>query len=169
VKNLGYFKRYPGVWSQGDWLTISTNGFCLISGRLDATLNRGGVRLGTGEFYPVVENVPGVVDSLVIHLEDSTGGSGELILFVQLEGDFVLDDALTKDINRVLAKELSPRHVPDHIYQVSGVPRSLNGKKLEVPVKRILRGAAISEVVDSSATSTFELLQEYERYKPVST
>ena len=169
VKNLGYFKRYPGVWSQGDWLTISTNGFCLISGRLDATLNRGGVRLGTGEFYPVVENVPGVADSLVIHLEDSTGGAGELILFVQLEGNLVLDDALIKDINRVLAKELSPRHVPDHIYQVSGVPRSLNGKKLEVPVKRILRGAAISEVVDSSATSTFELLQEYERYKPVST
>jgi acetoacetyl-CoA synthetase len=137
-----YFEPWPGVWRHGDWLTITERGSCVITGRSDATLNRGGVRIGTAEFYGVVEALPEVADSLVVHLEDAGGGAGELLLFVALRDGRRLDDELRRRIADELRQELSPRHVPDRIEAVPGVPRTLSGKKLEVPVKRILLGAS---------------------------
>ena len=135
-----YFDVYPGVWRQGDWIKFTERGSAVITGRSDATLNRGGVRLGTGEFYAVVEEVPEVVDALVVHLEDSGGGAGELLLFVVPADGAEFDDALRDRIAGALRSELSPRHVPDQIVSVPAIPRTLTGKKLEAPVKRILRG-----------------------------
>jgi len=138
-----YFADYPGVWRHGDWITFTDDGACVISGRSDATLNRGGVRLGTSDFYAVVEAFDEIADSLVVHLEDEgeDGGLGELILFVTLAPGADLDDDLRLRIRRALATELSPRHTPDKIEAVPTVPRTLSGKKLELPVKRILAGA----------------------------
>jgi acetoacetyl-CoA synthetase len=133
-----YFDTFPGVWRHGDWITITERGSCVITGRSDATLNRGGVRLGTAEFYAVVEDLDEVVDSLVIHLSDQD--NDELLLFVVLASGFVLDDPLRARIAGALRSALSPRHVPDQIFAVQAVPRTLSGKKLEVPVKKILTG-----------------------------
>lgn len=146
-----YFDRYPGVWCHGDWITITEQGSCAITGRSDATLNRGGVRLGTAEFYSVVEALPEVTDSLVIHLEDPEGGAGELLLFVALRPGMELDDALRTRIVRQLRSALSPRHVPDGIHQVAVVPRTLSGKKLEVPVKKIVSGTPVEQAAASGA------------------
>ena len=128
------------MWRQGDWIKFTERGSCILTGRSDATLNRGGVRLGTGEFYAVVEDIPEVVDALVVHLEDGSGGAGELLLFVVPAPDTVLDESLRDRIAKALRSELSPRHVPDAIVSVPAIPRTLTGKKLEAPVKRILRG-----------------------------
>ena len=128
-----YFEDFPGVWRHGDWITFTEDGSCTITGRSDATLNRGGVRLGTSDFYAVVEALEEVADSLVVHVGD------ELVLFVQTTAP--LDDDLRARIVGALRAELSPRHVPDRIEVVPAVPRTLSGKKLEVPVKRILEGA----------------------------
>jgi acetoacetyl-CoA synthetase len=141
-----YFDVYHGVWRHGDWVRFSDVGSCVIAGRSDATLNRGGVRLGTAEFYRVVEELPEVVDSLVVHLEDPAGGNGELLLFVQLHEGAELDDTLRRRISTALRTELSPRHLPDGIAAVPAVPRNRTGKKLELPAKRILLGAALDDV-----------------------
>jgi acetoacetyl-CoA synthetase len=141
-----YFDVYPGVWRHGDWVRFSAVGSAVIAGRSDATLNRGGVRLGTAEFYRVVEELPEVVDSLVVHLEDPAGGNGELLLYVQLRDGVELDDALRRRISTALRTELSPRHIPDGIAAVPVIPRNRTGKKLELPAKRILRGAALDDV-----------------------
>lgn len=141
-----YFATWPGVWRHGDWVRFSADGSAVVAGRSDATLNRGGVRLGTAEFYRVVEELPEVEDSLVVHLEDPAGGNGELLLFVQPAGDTPLDDALVARIRTALRSELTPRHVPDRVEAVPVVPRNRTGKKLEVPVKRILLGAAVDDV-----------------------
>jgi acetoacetyl-CoA synthetase len=141
-----YFDRYPGVWRQGDWIKFTERGSCVITGRSDATLNRGGVRLGTGEFYAVVEDIPEIIDALVVHLEDGGGGAGELLLFVVPGPDAELDDTLRDRIAKTLRSELSPRHVPDTIVSVPAIPRTLTGKKLEAPVKRILLGEASERV-----------------------
>jgi len=143
--DAAYFARFPGVWSHGDWLTITERGTCVISGRSDATLNRGGVRLGTSEFYALVEALPEVSDSLVVHLDDHP--SDELILFVKLAPGLSLDSALKDRIAAELRRELSPRHVPDLILDVPAVPRTHSGKKLEVPVKRILTGTPVERAV----------------------
>jgi acetoacetyl-CoA synthetase len=151
-----YFDRYPGVWRQGDWIRFTERGSCVLTGRSDATLNRGGVRLGTGEFYALVEELPEVVDALVVHLEDDEGGSGELLLFVVAAPGSVVDEAVQSQIAAALRRELSPRHVPDTIVTVPAIPRTLTGKKLEAPVKRILRGEAPEKVAsrDSLADPT---------------
>jgi acetoacetyl-CoA synthetase len=141
-----YFDVYPGVWRHGDWVRFSESGSVIVAGRSDATLNRGGVRLGTAEFYGVVEELPEVTDSLVVHLEDPSGGPGELVLFVVPAAGVALDDALRGRIARELRAALSPRHVPDRIVAVPAVPRNRTGKKLELPAKRILLGAAPEEV-----------------------
>jgi len=137
-----YFEDFPGVWRHGDWVTFTDDGTCIVTGRSDATLNRGGVRLGTSDFYAVVETFDEIADSLVVHVEDDTGGGGlgELILFVTLAPGATLDDDLRTRIRRALTGELSPRHTPDVIEAVPIVPRTLSGKKLELPVKRILAG-----------------------------
>ena len=141
-----YFELFPGIWRQGDWIRFSDRGSCVVTGRSDATLNRGGVRLGTGEFYSAVEELPEITDSLVIHLEDDEGGAGELVLFVVLAAGVTLDDDLRAGIARTLRSQLSPRHVPDTIRAVPAIPRTLTGKKLETPVKRLLRGEPIESV-----------------------
>jgi acetoacetyl-CoA synthetase len=146
-----YFDRYPGVWRQGDWALFTERGSCIITGRSDATLNRGGVRLGTSEIYATVEDVPEVVDSLIVHLEDREGGAGELLLFVVLRDGVTLDEGLEKRIKGALRSELSPRHAPDTIVAVPAVPRTRTGKKLETPVKRILRGAKPEDVASRDA------------------
>jgi len=156
-----YFDMFPGVWRQGDWIRFSERGSSVVTGRSDATLNRGGVRLGTGEFYSVIEELPEITDSLVIHLEDEEGGAGELVLFVVLADGVVLDDALQGRISGLLRSQLSPRHVPDTILAVPAIPRTLTGKKLETPVKRILRGepadavASRDSLLDPSALDLF--------------
>jgi acetoacetyl-CoA synthetase len=159
-----YFDRYPGIWRQGDWIMFTERGSCVITGRSDATLNRGGVRLGTGEFYAVVEELPEVLDALVVHLEDAGGGSGELLLFVVPADGVAIDDELRARIASQLRDELSPRHVPDRIVAVPAIPRTLTGKKLETPVKRLLRGempeqvASRGSLADPAALDAFVAL-----------
>ena len=153
-----YFELYPGVWRHGDWITINDRGGCVITGRSDATLNRGGVRLGTSEFYSVVEGLDEVVDSVVVHLEDDEGGAGELLLFVVLAEGLELDDELRRKICRELRTALSPRHVPDEIHQVRAVPRTLSSKKLEVPVKKILTGTPVDNAAATGALANPESL-----------
>lgn len=157
-----YFEPWPGVWRHGDWLTITDRGSCVISGRSDATLNRGGVRLGTAEFYAVVEAMPEIADSLVTHLEDERGGPGELLLFVVMRPPAGLDDALRARIGSELRSALSPRHVPDRIIAVPSVPRTLSGKKLEVPVKRILVGIPPDEAASKEALADPQSLEPFE-------
>ena len=156
-----YFEDHPGVWTHGDWITVYDDGACVITGRSDATLNRGGVRMGTAELYSVVEGLPEVADSLVVHLEDPGGGPGRLVLFVTPAAGVVLDDDLRERIAKALRSELSPRHVPDEIHAVPGVPRTLSGKKLEVPVKRILQGADPDRAASRGSLANPEVLDAY--------
>ncbi|MGC5255093.1 acetoacetate--CoA ligase [Gordonia sp. DT218] len=156
-----YFDRWPGVWRHGDWITFAPDGSCVVSGRSDATLNRGGVRLGTAEFYRVVEELPTVQDSLVVHLEDPAGGNGRLILFVVLADSATLDETLRKSIASELRTALSPRHVPDDIVEVDLVPRNRTGKKLEIPVKRILQGARPDQVASKDSLAVPTALDAY--------
>ncbi|MEP7089962.1 MAG: acetoacetate--CoA ligase [Nocardioidaceae bacterium] len=146
-----YFDRFPGVWRHGDWIVFDSDGSCVVTGRSDATLNRGGVRLGTAEFYRIVEELDEVRDSLVVHLEDPAGGNGELLLFVTLRHGAELGDTLTARILGELRTSLSPRHVPDRVVAIPAVPRNLTGKKLELPAKRILQGAALEDVASRDA------------------
>jgi acetoacetyl-CoA synthetase len=142
-----YFDQFPGVWRFGDWVLFTERGSAIVTGRSDATLNRGGVRLGTGEFYDVLEELDEVLDSLVVHLETAD----ELILFVQLRDGIELDDALRARIRSTLRDSLSPRHAPDTVVAIPAIPRTLTGKKLELPVKRILTGASVADVVSPDA------------------
>jgi acetoacetyl-CoA synthetase len=142
-----YFDFYPGVWRHGDWIQFDENGASFITGRSDATLNRGGVRLGTSELYGVVEEFDEVLDSLVVHLE----ASDELLLFVVLRDGLELDDGLKGRISDALRNGLSPRHRPDDVVAVPAIPRTMTGKKLELPVKRILTGTPVAEVVSRDA------------------
>jgi acetoacetyl-CoA synthetase len=152
-----YFAQYPGVWRHGDWIMNLADGGCVIYGRSDATLNRGGVRMGTSEFYRIVEELPEVTDSLVIDT-GTLGREGLLVLYLVLAPGVTLDDELRDKIRSVLRASLSPRHVPDEMHQVPGVPRTLSGKKLEVPVRKILRGAPISEAADPDSLANPDVL-----------
>ncbi len=145
-----YFEVYPGLWRHGDWIKITPRGSCVIYGRSDATLNRAGVRIGTSELYRVVEALPEVRESLAVDTGE-LGREGELILFVALAEGVELDEALRRRISQALRTELSPRHVPDRILAVPSIPTTLNGKRLEVPIKRILLGARPEEVVSPGA------------------
>ena len=144
-----YFGTYPGVWRHGDWIKIGEDGSCVIYGRSDATLNRGGVRMGTAEFYRVVEELPGISDSLVIDTS-AAGIEGRLLLYVVLEDGVSLDDAAAL-LRGAIRGNLSPRHVPDEIIAIPEVPRTLNGKKCEVPVKRVLAGVPLEQAVSEGA------------------
>jgi acetoacetyl-CoA synthetase len=152
-----YFDTYPGIWRHGDWIRITPRGSAVIYGRSDSTLNRGGVRMGTSEFYRVVESVPGVVDSLVI---DTSGVSeGELLCFVVLDGVPLAD--VEPLLRRELRSSLSPRHVPNRFVAVAEIPRTLNGKKCEVPVKKILAGMDVDRAVSRGALRNPESLQPF--------
>lgn len=141
-RRQSYFSDYEGVWRHGDWIKITPRGSCVIYGRSDSTLNRGGVRMGTSEFYRVVESLPEVADSLVVDTGSLEDSEGKLFLFVVPRSGTKLDEALEQKIKATIRRELSPRHVPDAIVAVTSVPRTLNGKKVEVPIKRILLGTA---------------------------
>jgi len=156
-----YFEHYPGVWRQGDWVRFSARGSAVVTGRSDATLNRGGVRLGTGEFYEVLSEVEEIADALVVHLEDPEGGPGELVLFVVPADGVEVDDDVRQRLARRLREELSPRHVPDSIVAVPVIPHTLTGKKLEVPVKRILQGVAPSDVASVDSLADPRSLEPY--------
>ncbi|WP_128548750.1 acetoacetate--CoA ligase [Larkinella soli] len=136
-----YFEQFPGIWRHGDWIKMTDRGSVIIYGRSDATLNRDGVRIGTSEIYSAVESLPEVTDSLVVCL-DLPGGRYFMPLFVVLSDGLTLDDALTQRIRQALRTQYSPRHVPDAIYQVPVVPYTISGKKVEMPVKKILMGAS---------------------------
>jgi acetoacetyl-CoA synthetase len=138
-----YFSMYPGVWRHGDWIRITPRGGAVIYGRSDSTINRQGVRMGTSEIYRAASAVPQVLDALVVDVPRS-GGDGELwmVLFAVLEPGATLDDELAAQIKRRIREDCSPRHVPNEIRQIEEVPRTLSGKVLEVPVKRILMGMA---------------------------
>lgn len=155
-----YFERYPGVWAHGDRATLTDRGTVVITGRSDGTLNRGGVRMGTAEFYAVVESLPEVADSLAVHLEDPAGGPGELMLFV-VPAEGMDRTVLCERVRAALRTEMSPRHVPDVIEIVDTVPRTLSGKKLEVPVKRILAGAAVSSAVAVTSVADPDSLEPF--------
>jgi acetoacetyl-CoA synthetase len=144
-----YFDVYPGVWRHGDWIRISADGSCVIDGRSDSTLNRGGVRMGTAEFYRVVEDIPGVLDSLVIDTS-APDAQGRLLLFLVL-ADGVDLDRLRPVLLTQIRGQLSPRHVPDEIRVIGEVPRTLNGKKCEIPVKRVLSGVPLEQAVSLGA------------------
>jgi acetoacetyl-CoA synthetase len=134
-----YFDTFPGVWRHGDWIEITSRGTAIIHGRSDATINRGGVRMGTSEIYRAVLALDDVVDALVVDVPDGDGGAW-MPLFVVLREGLELDEALVKAIRTRVREDCSPRHVPDEVRQVAEVPRTLSGKMLEVPVKRILMG-----------------------------
>ena len=153
-----YFETFPGVWRHGDWIKVTDRGSYIIYGRSDSTLKRGGVRMGTSEFYRVVAEIPEVLDSLVVDL-GGLGSEDALLLFVVLKDRAVLDDGLKRRINQVLRTELSPRHVPDEIWAVPQIPTTLNGKKLEVPVKRILTGTAMDRAVSQGAVANPDALR----------
>jgi len=141
-----YFKPYPGIWRHGDWVRITPTGGAVVYGRSDATLNRGGVRMGTAEFYSALEFVRGVRDAIVVDTS-SAGAGGELILLAELSDDVELDDALRERIRNELRTRLSPRHIPDRILAIPAVPYTVTGKKCEVPVKRLLRGEPAEQVI----------------------
>ena len=145
-----YFDTFPGVWRHGDWIKITPRGSSVVYGRSDSTLNRNGVRMGTSDFYRAVEELPEVLDSLAVdtaHL----GSDGHLLLFIVLREGLSLEEDLVKKIKSNLRVNLSPRHVPDELYQIEEVPRTLSGKKVEVPIKRIFIGEAPEKVVTADA------------------
>jgi acetoacetyl-CoA synthetase len=152
-----YFTDYPGVWRHGDWIKILPDGGCVIYGRSDSTLNRGGVRMGTSDFYRVVEAFDEIADSLVIDT-GQLGADGRLILYVALSPSSTLDDELTGRLRAALRSALSPRHVPDEIHVVPGIPRTLSGKKLEVPVRKILQGVPATKAANPDAMANPEVL-----------
>jgi acetoacetyl-CoA synthetase len=158
-----YFDTFPGVWRQGDWVTISDRGTLVVSGRSDATLNRGGVRLGSAEIYGAVERLPQVLDSLVVGLEQPDGGYYMPLFVVPAEPD--QDPAeLRTAVAEAIRSELSPRHVPDEIIIAPEIPRTLTGKKLEVPIKRILGGAPVDAVAALGAVDKPDALRWFEQF-----
>jgi acetoacetyl-CoA synthetase len=140
-----YFDTYPGVWRHGDWATITSRGSVIIHGRSDSTIKRGGIRTGTTEFYRVLDRLESIADSLVIDTTAfAAAARSEIVLFAVMADGHALDEVTEAEIRDSLRRGLSPRHVPDRIFAVPAIPRTLNGKKLEVPVKRILEGKPLS-------------------------
>ncbi|BCJ85503.1 acetoacetate--CoA ligase [Effusibacillus dendaii] len=152
-----YFDMYPGYWRHGDWIKIKSGGGCVIYGRSDSTINRQGVRMGTSEIYQAVEGVDEVIDSLVVDLEH-LGRQSFLPCFVVLKEGVSLTEELKKTIKDRVRQFVSPRHVPDEIYQVSQIPRTLNGKKMEVPIRKILLGFPIEKAVNPDSMGNPESL-----------
>ncbi len=155
-----YFSLYPGIWRHGDWIKITPQGSAIIYGRSDSTINRMGIRMGSSEIYRVVEGLPEVLDSLIIGVEQS-GGRYYMPLFIVLRANVELDEALKTKIKTALRTHISPHHVPDEIIQVAEVPRTLSGKKLEVPIKKLFMGIPIEKATSMDALSNPQALQFY--------
>ena len=158
-----YFDQYPGVWRHGDFFRVNARGGCFVLGRSDATLNRHGVRIGTAEVYRSLLNVPEVEDALIVNL-DLPGGAFFMPLFVKLRAGHSLDEPLKERIRARMRTDYSPRHVPDKIYAVPAIPYTLTGKKMEVPVRRILMGMAPDKAANRAAMSNIEALDYFIDY-----
>jgi acetoacetyl-CoA synthetase len=158
-----YFDMYPGVWRHGDWLRILPHGGCIIYGRSDATINRHGLRMGTSELYSAVEALPEVLDAMVVDLE-YLGRESYMPLFVVLREGVLLDDVLRARLNQSIREALSPRFVPNEIFQVEAIPRTLSGKKQELPIKKLLLGQPIERVVNREAMANPQCLAWYEAF-----
>jgi acetoacetyl-CoA synthetase len=155
-----YFDVYPGVWRHGDWLQIDEDGSCVIYGRSDATINRHGLRMGTSEIYAAVESLPEVLDSMVIDLE-YLGRESRMILFLVLRPGFALDAALQARIHDAIKTGVSPRFIPDVTLQAPEIPRTLSGKKQEVPIKKLFLGQPLAKVVNPEAMANPQCLDWY--------
>ncbi|WP_422088948.1 acetoacetate--CoA ligase [Variovorax sp.] len=155
-----YFDTYPGVWRHGDWIKIGIDGGCVIYGRSDATINRQGLRMGTSEIYSAVEGLPEVLDSMVVDLE-YLGRDSYMPLFVVLRPGVALDDAMRTRLNNAIKTSLSPRFVPNDIFQVAEIPRTLSGKKQELPIKKLLLGQPLEKVVNREAMANPGSLEWY--------
>jgi acetoacetyl-CoA synthetase len=161
-----YFEDYPGIWRHGDWLRITPRGGLVILGRSDATLNRQGIRIGTSEIYRSVEKLPEIRDSLIVNLEYEDGESF-MPLFVILAENAVLDADLKQKIARQLRSDFSPRHVPDEVYAVPEIPYTISGKKMELPVKKILMGKSIENSVNPDAMRNPAALEFFKQWKKI--
>jgi acetoacetyl-CoA synthetase len=157
-----YFQPWPGVWRHGDWLEITERGTCLITGRSDATLNRGGVRMGTADIYAAVESVPAVVDCVVLGVEQPDGGYW-MPLFVQLAPGESLTEQLVGTIRAAIREQASPRHVPDEVIAVPAVPHTRTGKRLEVPLKRLFQGVDPAKALNVGAVDDAAAVEHYVR------
>ena len=155
-----YFDMYPGVWRHGDWLKVGSNGGCIIYGRSDATINRHGLRMGTSELYSAVEALPEVLDSMVVDLE-YLGRDSYMPLFVVLRDGMTLDAAMHKRLVDAIKTALSPRFIPNEIFQVAEIPRTLSGKKQELPIKKLLLGQPLEKVVNREAMANPACLDWY--------
>jgi acetoacetyl-CoA synthetase len=155
-----YFDTYPNVWRHGDWLKVGSDGSCIIYGRSDATINRHGLRMGTSELYSAVEALPEVLDSMVVDLE-YLGRESYMPLFVVLRDGLALDGAVHSRIVHAIKTALSPRFVPNEIFQVSEIPRTLSGKKQELPIKKLLLGQPVENVVNQEAMANPGCLDWY--------
>ncbi len=158
-----YYATFPGVWDQHDWIICYEDGSSSVIGRSDATLNRSGVRLGPSEYYSVLESMPEIAEALVVHLQDRSRAEGEIALFVVLAPGRALDEPLRAEIRRRLGTALSPRHVPDVVEAVGDIPKTLTGKKLEVPVRRILEGTRVEEVTSAGTLANPDSLADFVR------
>ena len=145
-----YFEMFPGVWRHGDFLKVTSRGSCIIYGRSDSTLNRYGIRVGTSEVYRIVEGIPEIGGALIVNL-DRPGGEFFMPLFIVLNEGCVLDDELKGEISRCMRRDISPRHVPDAIFAVDEIPTTLTGKKMEVPVRKILSGTPVENAINRDA------------------
>lgn len=158
-----YFQDFPGVWRHGDFFRVNARGGCFVLGRSDATLNRHGVRIGTAEIYNSLGGIAEIEDALIVNL-DLPGGSFFMPLFVKLRESVVLDELIVEKIRGTLRREYSPRHVPDKIYQVEAIPYTLTGKKMEVPVRRILMGRPLEKVANRDAVANPQALDWFAHY-----
>ena len=155
-----YFNVYPGVWRHGDWVKITPKGSAVIYGRSDSTINRKGIRMGSSEIYRVVEDIPEILDSLVVGVE-RPGGNYYMPLFVVLKSDIELDDALKAKIRNKIRISLSPHHVPDDIIAIAEIPHTLNGKKLEVPIKKLFLGVPLEHAISVDSMSNPQAMQYF--------
>lgn len=158
-----YFGTFPGVWRHGHWMTVTGNGTYIVHGRSDSTINRGGVRMGSADIYHAIDRLAEIADSLAIGAELPDGGYN-MPLFVVLNPGTALNEDLIARIRRNIRAEVSPRHIPDDIVAAPGVPVTITGKKLEIPVKRLLQGVSESTAVNRSTVANPEVLDWYVHY-----
>jgi acetoacetyl-CoA synthetase len=158
-----YFSHFPHIWRHGDFFRVNERGGCFVLGRSDAVLNRAGVRIGTAEIYRVLQEIEGIADAIVIDI-DQPGGSGFIALFVSVKDGYRLDEELRRRIRTQLRREYSPRHVPDEIVEVPGIPLTVTGKKMEVPIRRILTGTPVDMAMDRESMANPEVLEAFVAY-----
>jgi len=160
IYKKSYFEMYPNIWRHGDWAKITNTDGVVIYGRSDSTLNRGGVRIGTSEIYRALDSIPEIKDSLVLSIEQDDGGFS-MPLFVSLNNEAKLNDTLVKKIKNVIKSKYSPRHIPDDFYEVTDIPYTISGKKMETPFKKIFKGEDPEKAIKVDSMRNPNLLSEY--------